>query len=123
MITFNLDHITGDALIIAALGYSIVFSALVMLFLVFSYLPKILELISRFNRWRSEHPYRQAQPVPTLLETLSGEESAALSAALHLYFQEQHDREDPILTITKISRTYSPWSSKIYGVWHASPKR
>ena len=36
--------------------------------------------------------------------------------AIHLYYAEIHDKEDAVLTINKISRTYSPWSSKIYGL-------
>jgi len=120
---FNLESVSSEALTIAALGYSIVFSALVILYFLFSRLPRILELISRFQRWRADLPARKAQPVPDLLQALSGEEGAALAAALHLYFQDQHDQEDPILTISKISRTYSPWSSKIYGVWQSGLKR
>lgn len=47
---------------------------------------------------------------------LSGEVSAAIVMALFLYSNEMHDMEDPIITMTKVSRTYSPWSSKIYGL-------
>lgn len=47
---------------------------------------------------------------------LSGEVNAAIVMALYLYGNELHDREDPVITMTKVSRTYSPWSSKIYGL-------
>ena len=45
----------------------------------------------------------------------SGEVIAAIAAALveHL---DAHDRESTILTINKVRRAYSPWSSKIYGL-------
>jgi len=46
----------------------------------------------------------------------SGDEIAAIAMALHLYKNELHDSESLTLTINKISRTYSPWSSKIYGI-------
>ena len=49
-------------------------------------------------------------------EKLSGEVNAAIVMALYLYSNELHDQEDPIITMTKVSRTYSPWSSKIYGL-------
>jgi hypothetical protein len=49
-------------------------------------------------------------------EGLTGEEIAAISMALHLYMEEIHDEESGVLTIKQISRTYSPWSSKIYAV-------
>ena len=47
---------------------------------------------------------------------VSAETYAAISMAMHLYKidNEAHDFEDTILTINKVSRTYSPWSSKIY---------
>jgi hypothetical protein len=45
---------------------------------------------------------------------LSGEVSAAIAMALHLFQSEMHDEENTVLTIKKVSRTYSPWSSKIY---------
>ncbi len=49
-------------------------------------------------------------------EGLSGEVNAAIAMALYLYGNQLHDQEDPIITMTKVSRTYSPWSSKIYGL-------
>ncbi len=41
---------------------------------------------------------------------------AAIAAAIYLYFQEQHDFEKYALTIKRIDKIYSPWSSKIYGL-------
>jgi ABC-type cobalt transport system substrate-binding protein len=55
--------------------------------------------------------------------TITGEVSAAISAALHLYFNELHDDEKTVLTIKKISRRYSPWSSKIYNVTRGLNRR
>ena len=47
---------------------------------------------------------------------VSAEVYAAVSMAIHLYKldNEAHDFETTILTINKESKTYSPWSSKIY---------
>ena len=44
------------------------------------------------------------------------EVAAVISYALHLYQQDIHDYEQMILTIQKVVRPYSPWSSKIYGL-------
>jgi len=41
---------------------------------------------------------------------------AAIAAAIYLYGEELHDVENAVLTINKVSRTYSPWSSKIHGL-------
>ncbi len=48
----------------------------------------------------------------------TGEEAAVIAAAIHLYLDEQHDFENPILTIRQAKKSYSPWSSKIYGTHH-----
>jgi len=41
---------------------------------------------------------------------------SAIAAAIFLYRQEVHDIENTVLTIKRIDRMYSPWSSKIYGL-------
>lgn len=59
----------------------------------------------------------QETPSPDLVEDrLSGEVNAAIAMALYLYSSEIHDQENPVLTMIRVSRTYSPWSSKIYGL-------
>lgn len=50
----------------------------------------------------------------TTSSEMSGEVNAAIAMALYLYQNELHDNENTILTIQKVSRNYSPWSSKIY---------
>ncbi|MDD2196002.1 MAG: hypothetical protein PHE03_03320 [Bacteroidales bacterium] len=53
----------------------------------------------------------------------SGDEIAAIALALYLYRNELHDHESLTLTMNKISKTYSPWSSKIYGVMNRAVLR
>ena len=55
--------------------------------------------------------------------TITGEVSAAISTALHLFFNEMHDDEKTVITIKKISSRYSPWSSKIYNVTRGLNRR
>jgi hypothetical protein len=43
-----------------------------------------------------------------------GEVSAAVAMALYLHFGEMHDVESGVVTIKRISKMYSPWSSKLY---------
>ena len=43
-----------------------------------------------------------------------GEVFAAISMAMHEFQSDVHDVEDTVLTITRVKRSYSPWSSKIY---------
>lgn len=44
------------------------------------------------------------------------EEMAAISMALHLYFDDVHDNESNVIKIKRVERRYSPWSSKIHGL-------
>ena len=64
-----------------------------------------------------------AEPVVKEKVSTSGDEIAAIAMALHIYQSDLHDTESLTLTINKISRTYSPWSSKIYGVMNTAVKR
>lgn len=49
--------------------------------------------------------------------TLTGNATAAIAMALHLYYNGIHDDEGPKqVTIKKVERRYSPWNSKLYGM-------
>ena len=52
----------------------------------------------------------------------SGEVYAAIAMAIYAATEEVHDAENTVLTIRRVERTYSPWSSKIYGL-RDMPKR
>ena len=43
-------------------------------------------------------------------------DKAAIALALYLYFNETHDEESDIITVKRVSKTYSPWSSKLYNM-------
>ncbi len=47
---------------------------------------------------------------------IPGEVSAAIAMTLKQLFENTHDVEPTVLTIERIKRAYSPWSSKIYGL-------
>jgi len=49
-------------------------------------------------------------------DEIPGEVIAAISAALYELDNDVHDIEHTIITIERTRRTYSPWSSKIYGL-------
>jgi glutaconyl-CoA/methylmalonyl-CoA decarboxylase subunit delta len=110
-VIFDLSRITSDNSTLAFVGYIIVFAALIALYFVFQYIPAVLNVINRKKQKKSG-----VQEIIIEDFTITGEVSAAISTALHLYFNEMHDDEKTVLTITKISKRYSPWSSKIYNV-------
>jgi hypothetical protein len=41
---------------------------------------------------------------------------SAIALAIYLNNKTLHDEEKAILTIQRVDRIYSPWSSKIYGL-------
>ena len=47
-------------------------------------------------------------------DEVTNEEAAAIALAIHMYKREMHDMESLTITLKKVSRIYSPWSSKIY---------
>jgi glutaconyl-CoA/methylmalonyl-CoA decarboxylase subunit delta len=107
-----MTNITNEHVTIALVGYLIVFTVLVSLVAVFTHLPKLLTLEARKRMRKKGHEVKPEQASPHV----SGDENAAIAMALHLFFSEIHDEESNVITIRKVSRSYSPWSSKIYGL-------
>lgn len=97
---------------VALVGIIVVFAALILLYVIFSQMPKIMHMNIR-SQLRREGKYECADQDDI---TLPGDVSAAIAAAVHLYYSEMHDEESNIITIKNMSKKYSPWSSKIYGV-------
>ena len=100
---------------VAIVGFSIVLFSLTMLVIVFSRLPKLVNI--NLKKWRKKN--RTAENSGSVSEEdyiVEGNVTAAISLAIHMYFNELHDEESNIVTIKKVKKAYSPWSSKIYSV-------
>lgn len=101
----------GFAMAIMAMG--IVFSALLLLCICFYIISKIGERVSSRNKTKTLSSSETEIHVEKGHD--SGEEIAAIAMALHEHLNA-HDSENTVLTINKVKRAYSPWSSKIYGL-------
>jgi Na+-transporting methylmalonyl-CoA/oxaloacetate decarboxylase gamma subunit len=100
------------AISLSVIGYLIVLLALLFLFLIYSLIPKVIQFITnQYLRKKAVEGDEEYSELP-----VTGEVSAAISAALYLFLNEQHDVESGKITIKEVSRKYSPWSSKIYGM-------
>lgn len=106
----ELDESGGGMTIMAM---CIVFSALLVLCISFYIINRISAAISKSNKAKTvglnlKELARDERP-----DHDTGEEIAAIAMALHEHL-DAHDRENTVLTINKVKRAYSPWSSKIY---------
>jgi len=103
---------------VTLVGFSIVFFSLALLVMVFNRLPKLINM-----NWKRFFSRDKNKNVPEIEDyNIEGNVTAAISLALHLYFNELHDEESNIVTIKKVRKAYSPWSSKIYSVNQNWPK-
>ncbi|MDA3880662.1 MAG: OadG family protein [Prolixibacteraceae bacterium] len=98
---------------ITLVGWSVVFFALVVLIFVFNNVPKLLKMNFKKDKSKTE---QELQTIITDNKYISGDETAAIAMAIHMFFEEQHDEESNVITIKRIQKRYSPWSSKIYGM-------
>ncbi len=110
---------TGGGMAFIAMG--VVFSGLATLFFFFKMTSRVLAMdVKKQLMARSASKAKAGKAETTDKEeeglTITGEINAAIAMTLHLYSSELHDAENTVLTINKVSRTYSPWSSKIYGL-------
>lgn len=96
----------------AMIAMTVVFIALILLYIIF----KNTRTIYGINLKKVFSKGEKIMPKVKEEEDVIGEVNAAIAMALNLYISDIHDHEETVLTIKKVSRTYSPWSSKIYNL-------
>ena len=113
-----------SGVVMTVTAVAVVYTSLLSLWLIFALIGKLMVRLS--NR-KKEAP-AAAKPaaegktpavVPAGSEGasgISGEELAAIAMAVYRYQRDLHDIESTVLTINKVAKAYSPWSSKIYGL-------
>lgn len=100
-----------DGIGMSITAMSVVFIALILLYLVFKGTGKIS---IHFQTLRVQKATGVDSSKATEMAETSGEVLAAIAMALSELDSEVHDIESTVLTINKVGRTYSPWNSKIY---------
>lgn len=106
---------------ISFISMLIVFFALVILFAIFKLIGNLSVYLNR-RRLMKTLGIRNKEDADVLAKN-SGEIYAAIAMALYELDDEAHDWEETKLTINKVAKTYSPWSSKIYGLREIPTKR
>ncbi|HOP00118.1 MAG TPA: OadG family protein [Bacteroidales bacterium] len=99
---------------VVAVGIGIVFISLFTVYLFFRYVLTFL-LNFRLRSFARKKGIDPAEAVTTKT-LMSGEVNAAIAMALYLHLNELHDVESGVITIKRVSRNYSPWSSKLYNM-------
>jgi glutaconyl-CoA/methylmalonyl-CoA decarboxylase subunit delta len=108
----NLSSIDKPAIVIVLAGQVIVVAVIFLLYKLFTVsIPAFIKSI-RKKKQGDEISVSKGMNNPEA----EGDVNAAIAMALYLHFNEIHDEESNVITIQRISKTYSPWSSKIYNM-------
>ena len=118
----NFKKHDADGFGMAVIAMSVVFIGLILLYVSFKIVGNIAVKLGKRNAMKAIGITDKVEAKEKNLGSHSGEEAAAIAMALHEFMNDAHDVEDMILTINKVKRTYSPWSSKIYTL-RQTPKR
>lgn len=109
---FELHDSAGLGMTITAM--TVVFTGLILLYLCFRIIGKVAVKLRKRNAMKAQNVTDKQEAKERGLGEAPGEVIAAISMALHEARGADHDVEETILTISRVKRSYSPWSSKIY---------
>jgi len=107
------DGLQVKGWIVTLSGFLIVITALVILFFIFTGVSKVINA-----NWKKA-PKEESKKVEKVTKGTAIDANDNIIAAIGLALSlsmEVHDNEPDEITITRIQRRYSPWSSKIYGL-------
>jgi len=106
------------AFYVIGFSFVMVFVLLILIVLILNVFGKIIASANKLPTIQDEH--KAKSPIKFKTENnknqLSTDDVAAIGMALFLYHQDIHDEESNVLTIKRVNRRYSPWSSKIFGL-------
>ena len=107
---FRVNDSLGIGMTITAMA--VVFLGLFLLYIIFKQIGKLSIAASKRNVEKAVG----SASVTADAGQESGEIFAAIATALYEMSDDNHDIENTVLTIRKVQRAYSPWSSKLYGL-------
>ena len=104
----------SDGIGMSISAMSVVFCGLILLFIAFKIVGRVSVSLSKRNAMKAKGITDKQEAKEKKLGEAPGEIFAAIAMAMHEMQSDVHDVEDTVLTITRVKRSYSPWSSKIY---------
>ncbi len=99
----------------------VVFSALLLIFLVFKNIGRLIDLY--LSKKEESSPRKEGKKDGKKIPADPAGVIAAITLALHESNSLRHDEEIVEITIQEFSRRYSPWNSKSYAVLHNRLRR
>ena len=109
---FQSHDSVGIGMSVTAMG--VVFFGLILLYISFRAIGQLAVTLRRRNAMEAKDIKCEVEAKEKKLGEAPGEVIAAITLAMHEMQNDVHDVEDTVLTITRVKRSYSPWSSKIY---------
>lgn len=110
----------SNALIVTLIGFLLVFVVLVLLVFIITLFGKVMaptvRVAKKATTGATTGNHDDQHDDGEYDRHLSADESAAIAMAIYLAYSDVHDEESHVITIKKVERRYSPWSSKIYGI-------
>ena len=104
----------SDGIGMSISAMSVVFCGLILLYISFKIIGRVSVNLSKRNAMKAKGITDKQEAKEKKLGEAPGEIFAAIAMAMHEMQSDVHDVEDTVLTITRVKRSYSPWSSKIY---------
>ena len=112
----------SDGIGMSISAMSVVFCGLILLFIAFKIVGRVSVSLSKRNAMKAKGITDKQEAKEKKLGEAPGEIFAAIAMAMYEMQSDVHDVEDTVLTITRVKRSYSPWSSKIYTL-RETPKK
>ncbi len=119
LLTIILASVGSAGWTVTVVGFSIVLVSLTLLVIIFMQIPRLINIKIRNKLKKRGKAIAETEDIPEI----EGNVNAAIATAIYLYFSELHDEESNIITIKKVQKAYSPWSSKIYSVANNWPQK
>ncbi|WP_195668209.1 OadG family transporter subunit [Bacteroides intestinalis] len=113
----------SDGIGMSISAMSVVFCGLILLFIAFKIVGRVSVSLSKRNAMKAKGITDKQEAKEKKLGEAPGEIFAAIAMAMHEMQSDVHDVEDTVLTITRVKRSYSPWSSKIYTLRETPQKK
>ena len=109
---FELHDSIGIGTAITAMA--VVFAGRILLYIFFKFIGKASVRLRTDRAMKAKGITDREEAKEKMLGHAPGEVYAAIAMAMHEMQSDVHDVEETVLTITRVKRSYSPWSSKIY---------